>query len=133
MEDVRIILSALWVATMFNNLYGDVLMIFSGDAEKMFAEQAQFTPIMWLGIAILMATPVVMFVLTLTLNYPVNRWANIIVALFWIVLNLSSLNTYPLFNKFLIIMSMGFHVMIMWYAWKWVKTESYPALKFYNR
>jgi len=74
---------------------------------------------MWLGIAILMATPVVMVVLTLTLGNPVNRWANIIVALLWIVFNLSSLNTYPLFNKFLIIMSMGFHVMIIWYAWNW--------------
>jgi hypothetical protein len=50
----------------------------------------------------------------------VNRWANIILALSWIVFNLSSLNTYPLFNKFLIILSMGFHVMIIWYAWKWV-------------
>ncbi len=120
MVDVKIILSALWGATMFLNLYGDVLMIFSGDAEKMFAKQAQFTQVMWLGIAILMATPVVMIVLTLTLGNPVIRWANIIVALLWIVFNLSSLNTYPLFNKFLIIMSMGFHVMIIWYAWKWI-------------
>ena len=120
MVDVKIILSAFWAATMFNNLYGDVLMIFSGDAEKMFANQTQFTQGMWLGIAILMATPVVMMVLSLTLNNPVNRWANIILALSWIVFNLSSLNTYPLFNKFLIILSMGFHVMIIWYAWKWV-------------
>ena len=120
MEDVRIILSALWVATMFNNLYGDVLMIFSGDTEKIFAKQAQFTRGMWLGIAILMVTPVVMVILSLTLNYPVIRWTNIIVALFWIVFSLSSLKAYPLFNKFLMIVSMGFHVMIIWYAWNWV-------------
>ena len=120
MDDVRIILSAFWAATMFNNLYGDVLSIFSGDAAKMFAKEAQFTQVMWVGIAVLMATPVVMFVLSLTLQYPIIRWANIIVALFWIVFNLSSLNTYPLFNKLLIIMSMGFHAMIIWYAWKWV-------------
>jgi len=120
MLDTRIILSALWAATMFNNLYGDVLMIFSGDAEKIFAKQGQFTQVMWVGIAILMATPVVMFVLSLTLQYPMIRWANIIVALFWIALNLPTLNAYPLFNKLLLIMSMGFHVMIIWYAWKWV-------------
>jgi len=120
MEAVRIILSALWGATMFNNLYGDVLMIFSGDAEKMFAKERQFTPVMWLAIAILMATPVVMIILSLTLPHNANRWANIIVAIFWIVFNLSSLNRYPLFNKVLMSMSMGFHVLIIWYAWKWV-------------
>jgi hypothetical protein len=43
MEDVRIIISALWVATMFNNLYGDVPMIFSGDAEKMFGAGAIYS------------------------------------------------------------------------------------------
>jgi len=120
MEAVRIILSALWGATMFNNLYGDVLMIFSGDAEKIFAKEGQFTPVMWLGIAILMATPVVMIILSLTLPHNANRWANIIVAMVWIVLSLSMLNVYPLFNKVLMSMSMGFHVLIIWYAWKWV-------------
>ena len=120
MEDVKIILSALWAATMFNNLYGDVLMILSGDAEKLFANQAKFTQAMWLVIAILMATPVVMIVLSTTLNHPLVRWVNIIVAIFWIVFALSSLKTYPLFNKFLMIMSMGFHAMIIWYAWMWV-------------
>ena len=31
MEDARIILSAIWVALMLNNLLGDVLRIFAGD------------------------------------------------------------------------------------------------------
>ena len=113
MDDVRIILTGLWVATMFNNLYGDVLMIFSGDADKIFAGQAQYTQVMWLGIAALMSSPVVMIVLTLTLGNPVNRWANIIVALIWIVLALSMIRVYPLFNKVLMSMSMGFHVLII--------------------
>jgi len=120
MDDVRIILTGLWVATMFNNLYGDVLMILSGDSDKMFAKQGTFTPVMWVVIALLMATPVVMLVLSLTLNYPLIRWANIIVALIWIVLALSMIRVYPLFNKVLMSMSMGFHVLIIWYAWKWV-------------
>ena len=121
MVDTRIILSALWVATMLTYLWGDVLRIFSGDAEKMFATQAQVTQTMWLGIAILMLIPIVMVVLSLTLNYKVNRWANIIVAIFWIVFNLSSLNTYPsAYDKFLLIASMGFNVLTVWYAWKWV-------------
>jgi hypothetical protein len=120
MEDVRIILAGLWIATMFNNLYGDVLMIFSGDSDKLFAKQGQFTQVMWVVIALIMATPVIMLVLSLTLQYPMIRWANIVVAILWIVFALGQLNVYPLFNKILISMSMGFHVLIIWNAWKWV-------------
>ena len=39
MDDVKIILAGFWVATMLTFLWGDVLSIFAGDAEKMFATQ----------------------------------------------------------------------------------------------
>ena len=121
MEDVTIILSALWVATELTYLYGDVLRIFSGDAEKMFAEQPKFTQVMWLGISILMVIPIVMVVLSLTLTYPVNRWVNIIVAIFFFGFTLIGLRTYPsAYDKFLLIVSMGFNVLTVWYAWNWV-------------
>ena len=54
MEDVKIILSGLWVATMLTFLWGDVLSIIAGDAEKMFTDQTQMTQAMWIGIAVLM-------------------------------------------------------------------------------
>jgi len=121
MEDVKIIISALWVSTMFIYLLGDVLRIFSGDSEKMFAAQAQVTQVMWVVIAIIMVIPAVMVFLSLTLQYPVNRWANIIVALFFFLFSLVQVNTYPgAYDKFLLIVSMGFNVLIVWYAWKWV-------------
>jgi hypothetical protein len=75
---------------------------------------------MWVGIAALMMIPIVMAVLTLTLNHQAIRWANIIAAIFWILFNLSSLSGYPPFNKFLLVVSMVFNVMTVWYAWKWV-------------
>jgi len=87
----------------------------------MFAEQAKFTQVMWLGISILMVIPIVMVFLSLTLNYPVNRWANIIVAIFFFLFNLVGLRTYPsAYDKFLLIVSMGFNVLTVWYAWNWV-------------
>ena len=96
-------------------------MIFSGDAEKIFAKQGQFTQVMWVVIAILMATPVAMVVLTLTLGNPVNRWANIIVATIIFIFNLIGLPTYPgAYDKFLIIVGLVFNVLTVWYAWKWV-------------
>jgi hypothetical protein len=120
MEDVRIILAGLWVATMLTFLWGDVLSIIAGDAEKMFGEQAQMTQAMWIGIAVLMLIPIVMVVLSLTLNYPLIRWANIIVAIFWIGFNLVSLRGYPTYEQVLLIVSMGFNALTIWYAWKWV-------------
>ncbi len=68
-----------------------------------------------------MLIPIVMVVLTLTLKYPAIRWANIIVAIFFFVFNLIGLPTYPsAYDKFLIIVSLGFNALTVWYAWKWV-------------
>jgi len=120
MLDTRIILAGLWIAFMLNNLWGDVLTIFSGQFESGIIGGMQITQKMWVGIAALMLIPIVMVVLTLTLKYPAIRWANIIVAIFWIVFNLVSWSTYPAFNKFLIGVSFVFNAMTVWYAWKWV-------------
>jgi len=121
MEDVKIILSALWVALMLTYLLGDVLRIFAGDFTAGEIGGKQVTQVMWLGIAALMLIPIVMVFLSLTLKYPVNRWANIIVAIFFFGFNLIGLPGYPsAFDKFLIIVGLGFNVLTVWYAWKWV-------------
>ncbi len=121
MEDVRIYLSGLWVALMLTYLLGDVLRIFSGDFKAGEIGGMKMSQGMWLGIAVLMVIPVVMVFLSLTLNYPVNRWANIIVAIFFFVFNLIGLPTYPsMYDKFLIVVGLVFNVLTVWYAWKWV-------------
>jgi hypothetical protein len=105
---------------MLTYLLGDVLRIFSGDFKAMGGMQ-DVSKGMFLGIAILMVIPVVMVVLSLTLNYPVNRWANIIVAIIFFVFVLIQLPTYPsAYDKFLLIVSLVFNAMTVWYAWKWV-------------
>ena len=120
MEGVRIKLSALWIALMLTYLLGDVLRIFSGDFEAMGGMQ-DVTKGMFMGIAILMVIPIVMVVLSLTLQYPAIRWISIIVAILWFVFNLTSLRTYPsAYDKFLLIVSLVFNVLTVWYAWKWV-------------
>jgi hypothetical protein len=80
----------------------------------------KMTQVMWIGIAILMMIPIVMIVLSLTLNNPLNRWSNIIAAIFWIGFNLLSLGGYPAYEKALLIISMGFNILTVWYAWNWV-------------
>jgi hypothetical protein len=120
MDDVRIILSGLWVASMLTFLWGDVLMLIAGDAEKMFSGQVQMTQTMWVAIAVLMMIPIVMVVISLTLPFRLSRWANIIAAIFWIGLNVLSLGGYPAYEKILLVVSMGFNLLTIWYAWKWV-------------
>jgi hypothetical protein len=120
MEDVKIILSASWVALMLTYLLGDVLRIYSGDFQAGKIGGVQITGNQWLGVAALMVTPIVMAFLSLALNYPVNRWANIIVAIVFFGFNLIGLPGYPsAYDKFLIIVGLGFNALTVWYAWQW--------------
>ena len=121
MEDVKITLSGLWIALMLTYLLGDVLRIFSGDFKAGEIGGIQISQKMYLGMAILMVIPIVMVFLSLTLKYPLNRWANIIVAIFFFIFNIIGLPTYPgAYDKFLIIVGLGFNLLTVWYAWKWV-------------
>ena len=120
MLDTRIILSGWWMALMLIYLLGDVLRIFSGDVARMGGTQ-HFTQAMWLGIAVLMLIPILMVVLSLMLPQPINRWANIIVAVLFFLLNLVTLPTYPsAYDKFLLLVSMGFNGVSVWIASQWV-------------
>jgi hypothetical protein len=104
---------------MLTFLWGDVLSLIAGDAEKMFSDQVQMTQTMWMGIAVLMLIPIVMIVISLTMPHRLSRWANIITAIFWIGFNLLSLGGYPAYEKVLLVVSMGFNVLTIWYAWNW--------------
>ncbi len=120
MAEVQIKLSGLWVALMLTYLLGDVLRIFSGDFKAGEIEGRQMTQAMWLGIAVLMVIPIVMVFLSLSLPQPANRWANIIVAVFFFLFNVIALPTYPsAFDKFLIVVGLVFNVLTVWYAWTW--------------
>ena len=126
-EDVQIKLSALWVALMFVWQQGDALRLYSGDAIGGVVDTGNMMSpeMLWMISAIWMTIPVVMLFLSLTLNYPVNRWANIIVGIFFVVINLVGLSAYPWgYDKFLIIVGLVFNVLIVWYAWKWPKQEA---------
>ena len=126
--DTKIILSATWVVVMLIYLYGDVLRICSGDLAKSMAN-TNFNQFVWLGIAVLMLIPILMVFLALMLPQPANRWANIIVAGFFILFNLVGLPTYSLYDKFLLVVSMVFNAVTIWYAWLWALT-SYKSFPF---
>jgi hypothetical protein len=121
MIDTRIMLSAIWVALMLTYLLGDVLRIFSGDFQAGFLGGQKVSKRMYLGVAVLMVIPILMVLLSLMLDYPVNRWANILVAVGFFLFNLFGLPTYPsAYDKFLIVVGLVMNALTVWYAWNWV-------------
>ena len=121
MVDTRIVLSALWVATMLTYLWGDVLSILAGDMGpgKLFGDMEP-TPALWLLIAAIMLTPILMVVASLTLPHPAVRWANIIVAILVVIFNLFGLPYPGAYENFLIIVTFVFNALTVYYAWTWV-------------
>ncbi len=120
MVAVPIQLAGLWAALMLVYLLGDVLRIFSGDfPDKM--NTKQFTQGMWLGIAVLMLIPILMILVSLMVEQPVNRPANIIVAAGFFLFNLIGLPTYPsAYDKFLLVVGLVFNLLTIGIAWNWV-------------
>lgn len=125
MEAIRIKLSGIWVSLMLTYLLGDVLRIFSGDFDAGQVGGMQVSQGMYLFMAILMVIPVLMVILSLTLPYKINRWANMIVAAFFFLFNLVGLPTYPsAYDQFLIVVGLMLNLLTVWYAWKWSKLEA---------
>ena len=119
MVDVRITLSGLWVAVMLTYLLGDCLRVFAG---QFVAGEIQGKPVsqgMWVLIATLMLIPIIMLVLCLTLPYPAIRWVTLVAAAFLVVFNLAGLPYEGAFDNFLIVVSLVFCGLIVWYAWTW--------------
>ena len=80
----------------------------------------QMTQWMLVFMATLMLIPIVMSFLTLVLNNPLARWANIVLAVALFGFNLIGLPTYPgAYDRYLIIVGLGFNVLTVWYAWNW--------------
>ena len=121
MIDIRIKLSALWVALMLTYFLGDVLRIFSGDFAAGEMGGMQAGQWMYVGVAALLLLPILMVFLSLALAQPADRRANIAIAAIMFLFNLVGLPTYPsLYDKFLIIVGLVFNILTAWYAWRWV-------------
>ena len=113
---LKITLSILWVACMLVYLLGDVLRIFSGDFTPGEIEGKPAGQKVWFGMAVIMVIPIIMVVLSIILDNPVNGWMNIILAIAFVLFNLAGLKGMKPFDKFLIIVSFVFNALIIYYA-----------------
>lgn len=73
MEDVRIILAGIWVASMLTYLLGDIMRIFAGDFTPGKIEGKKMTQGMLMLMALIILIPLPMVFLSLTLSYPMIR------------------------------------------------------------
>jgi len=127
--NVKIKLSALWVAVTFLFLYADYFTLYvPGVIEDAIAgKMGPFptTQVALLGGMTLMIISSLMVFLSLTLKPKVNRWANIIVGIFNIVIVLSSnfIGEPWAYYIFASIVEVVLLSLIVVYAWKWPKQE----------
>ena len=129
MESVKIRLSVLWLVGLLWGVVGTMLMMFEpGIMEQILIgelEGVQITQEVLFVLAIMMLIPLVMAFLSLTLKDKANRWANIIVGIFFtgyglfdLLVNLEKYSAYMIFVG---IVGLVFTALIIWYAWKWQK------------
>jgi hypothetical protein len=123
MQDVQVRLAVVWVALMLTYLLGDVLRIFAGDFKPGEIGGVKGTPAIWLAAAAIMLIPIVMTVLTVWFSGQPIRWANIVASIGLFVFNLVGLPGYPgLYDRFLIVVGLGFNALTVWQAWSWEPT-----------
>jgi hypothetical protein len=126
--NVKMKLSALWVALMLIYIYADILSLFkAGVIEKMmegFMGPFPVTQGSLLSASILMMIPAVMVFLSLTLKPKVNRWANIILGVLYTFVNIGNLigETWIYYISFVIV-EIALTSLIIWFAWKWRNPE----------
>ena len=127
--NVKMKLSALWVALMLVYIYADIFSLFkTGAIEKMmqgFMGPFPVTQGSLLSASILMIIPAVMVFLSLTLKHQVNRWANLILGVLYTLVNLSNMigEASWFFYMSFVVVEITLTVLIVWFAWRWRNPE----------
>ena len=128
--DTKIKLSALWVALMFCYTYADILGFYApGNLEELISGEIagiQMTQGMLFGSAILMVIPSLMIFLSLVMTAKANRLVNLIAAIVYLVVLVGTFFTgrNPAYYLFFAVVKVILLGLIVWFAWKWPKTES---------
>lgn len=128
MKDVRIKISALWVARMLSGLQGDSTRLHDPEALKNIVSgtsAVQVTNELLLVMSIIFVIPIFMSFFTLTVKYPAIRWANLTIGVFFVVFDLVFLCltlflwTFSAYETLWSIVYVVFTALVVWYAWKW--------------
>jgi|BarGraNGADG00212_1021973.scaffolds.fasta_scaffold67927_2 hypothetical protein len=118
MQDVKVRLSTLWVFMLLNYLYCDVLTGFDPTVPRDLSRDAL------LAASFLMEIPIAMVLLARTLKYRPNRWANIIVGAFLVVVQVSTLfigSGPTAYYMFFSVIEVACLLFIVSTSWRWAE------------
>ena len=128
--NVKIILSALWVAVMFIYVYADIKTLFQPEIPEQIISGIiggmTINQSFLFAAAILMSIPPIMILLSLILKPSINRWVNIIVSFLHIILIfITRFVPRKIWYYYIYYQSIEaiFHSLIIWYAWRWPVQE----------
>jgi hypothetical protein len=130
-EDVkvptRLKLSALWAALMFCYVYGDYFGLYQpGKLQGMLQGDGPLGPTSQgtlVAVSILMAIPSLMVFLPIVLPAALNRWANMVLALFYAgIVGLTMPGSWA-FYLFLSAIEIVLSLLIVWQAWRWPRVR----------
>lgn len=125
---VRLKIAALWIAMLFLFAYGDIFGFFSsGQIEEVTAGEIsgiEITELFLLGISVYIAIASVMVFLSLVLKPSVNRWANIVLPLLYVVSIVASAIGESAYFVFLSATESVLLLLIIWYAWTLPRQEA---------
>ena len=124
---VRSKISALWIAVLFLFAYGDILGFFQpGQIEEVITGEIsgiEITQIFLFAASVYVAIASVMVFLSLVLKPTVNRWANIVLPILYIVSVVASVIGESAYFYFLSVVESALLLLIIRYAWTWPKEE----------
>jgi len=118
MQDLKVRLSTLWVFMLLNYLYCDVLTGFDPTVPRDLSRDAL------LAASFLMEIPIAMVLLARTLKYRPNRWANIIVGAFLVVVQVSTLfigSGPTAYYMFFSVIEVACLLFIVSTSWRWAE------------
>lgn len=121
---VKLKISGLWAATMFCYVYADFFALHEpGRLANMnagiLAPFGLATPMMMLGVAVMMVIPSVMVFLSLVLTPWINRWVNIVLGATYTIIIILTMIGAPLFYLFFGAVEVVLTSTIVRYGWTW--------------
>ena len=125
--DTKVLLSTLWIVVMLNMLKADILSLnIPGAAEevaKTAASAGASIPQLRLVGAVIGQLGIAMIILSRVLEYGINRWSNIVVAVATMAYIWGGMASYPHYIVIAIIESLCL-LLIVWFAWTWRHEEA---------
>jgi hypothetical protein len=119
--DIRLKLSLLWIFLLINMAYADILSLMDATSPiRNIMAGAPMPSARLLAGAAVMETSIIIIILVQVLKRNVNRWVNIIIGIFNILLIVTG--GHGLYYVFFASIDASI-LLIIWFAWKWPKPE----------